>query len=150
MLMINEAIVLDGVSLKASDFSIEEKKGIFPHNDAGLTPISTPTELGEVVGLINKDVVTESRLSTIDFNSRIYPAELSYIVGFESLVGLRCIPTRCLILTRSKKRNSVSLMGLGRKEVVELTVGKRQMDSETRQGFGEKFKNFLGIKQKEQ
>ena len=112
--------------------------------EGGIQPIQNPTELGDTLKELNRDdIEPTSRMSGIDMRSRLHPIEVSSILAFDTLVSLRFIPTKCLSFTRNKKRLSVSLLGEGRKEIVSIVAGKRDVES-NKMGFGDRIKGFFG------
>lgn len=149
--MIKNKIILDDVPFKSA-----VEKGTISHSpndysDSGITSISQPTELGESLKELNLDRIdTDIRMSSIDMRARLYPIEISYILAMDSLISLRVLPVGCGALTRGKKRLSVSLNGLGRKEIVDIVGGKRDLERDTGiGGFGNKVKSFFGGTPKE-
>lgn len=97
------------------------------HND--MTNIIQPTELGESLKELNKDDIESGhKMSTIDLRANLHPTEVVFILQHDALVHLHVIPPECLGFTRQKKRLSVSQDGLGRKQVVETVVGKRDQE----------------------
>jgi len=116
---------------------------------AGTTDIIQPTELGEAMKELDDDTVDpNTRMSRIDMRSRLHPMEISSILAMDTLVALKVIPSSCLAFTLQKKRLNVSLMGQGRKEKVEMAVGKREQDAKTGMmgGMIDKAKGFFGGK----
>lgn len=91
--------------------------------------IIQPTELGETLRELNSDVIDgTTRMSSLDMKTRLHYMELNSILGMDTLVALKVLPTSCLAFTRQKKRLNVSLMGKGRQEMVQSIVGKREDD----------------------
>ena len=118
-------------------------------SDAGITPIQQPTELGEVLDKVNADVFKKNEnVSSIDFNARIPNISFPFIVALDSLAQMKVLPRGSTSLTRAFKRDSVSLQGEGRKEVVKIVAGRRE-DEERRQSFGgqlvDRFKGLFGV-----
>lgn len=109
------------------------------------------TEQAELVGVIkefNYDVINHENMSNIDFNTRLLRVEEPSITSFETCGTAGLIPKRWLALPRKKKRNLVSIGGEGRKEGVQMVVGKREMDTQRSGGFsmGNTLSNMLGKK----
>ena len=106
--------------------------------------IVTPTELGETLRELNEDQIDpDTRMTSIDTRTRLTPIETRSVLALDSLVGLGVAHSMCLAITRQKKRLNISLMGLGRKEMVETVVGKREHDrgaEPVTAGFFDKFK----------
>lgn len=106
-------------------------------------PINQSSELGDSLKELNKDDIDlHSRTSDIDLRSRLHPMEVSSILALDALVAFGVCPTKCLAFTRQKKRLSVSLMGKGRQEIVEIVGGKREQDRDT--GGGGFMSKMLG------
>ncbi len=115
---------------------------INPNTD--MQDIVSPTELGETLKELNDDTLDPvTRMTSIDTRTRLTPIETRSVLAMDSLVGLGVAPSMCLAITRQKKRLNISLMGLGRKEMVETVVGKREHDRGSEPvttGFFDKFK----------
>ncbi len=149
-----EVIILDGVKMQveAADLDADGITGgvenIQQKFDQGITTIQQPTELGDTLKELNKDdIEATSRMSGIDMRARLAPFEVQSVLALDALVSLGILPTKCLAFTRQKKRLSVSLQGLGRKEIVDIVAGKREQDAKMGiGGMGDRFKNFMGMK----
>ena len=76
--------------------------------------------------------------------ARLHPMEVSSILALDALVAFGVCPTKCLAFTRQKKRLSVSLLGKGRKEIVDIVAGKRDLEKEGGMGFFQKMKGGFG------
>ena len=114
----------------------------------GVSHIVQPTELGESLKQLNEDTIeADTRMSGIDMKARLHPVEVSSVLALDSLVALGLLPKACLAFSRQKKRLSVSIKGLGRKEMVEIVAGKREQDRQTMGGGGfvDKIASGLGI-----
>lgn len=146
-------IRLDGIRIKITptDLDGDGVTGgieIIQQQRNDVTEIVQQTELGETFRELNKDEVDPStRLSTIDMNTRLSSIEVAAMTCYDAAIGLNIMSTKNLILTRVKKRNNVSLDGLGRQERVEMVVGKREHDENMagKQSLSNKFKSFLGM-----
>ncbi len=128
-----QSLLIDGikVSINQPQQQSETNQQVAP-TDRGITPIQQPTELGEAMRVLDDDELDMgTRMSKIDFNTRLHEIEINYILAVDTLVMMRVCPTECLALTRQKKRLMVSLEGKGRIEKVELVAGKREQDSKT-------------------
>lgn len=130
-------VSLDGTKAKLEkqdlnkDGKISEVELITRRHEEGIQDIVTPSELGEVMKEINDDTVDPStRMTSIDMKTRLHPVELSPILAVDTLVALRFLPINILHFTRQKKRLMVSSFGEGRKEMVNISVGKREQDEE--------------------
>lgn len=111
--------------------------------------IIQPTEVGAAMEQLNRDNLdTDTRMSEIDFRARLHPLEIPYVLQIDALVALGVLPPKCLMLTRCKKRISVSERGLGRQELVSMMHNKSAHDVEVASGGGggmmDKIKNFMG------
>ncbi len=153
--MSREVIILDGIKMQveAADLDMDGVTGgvenIKQQIDQGITTIQQPTELGDTLKELNKDELEPtSRMSGIDMRARLAPFEVQSVLALDALVSLGILPTKCLAFTRQKKRLSVSLQGLGRKEIVDIVGGKREQDAKMggMGGMGDRFKNFMGVK----
>ena len=90
------------------------------------------SELGEVMDNLDKDEVdTNTRMSSVDFNARLDPFEISSIMVIDEFKRLNIFPPDADI-TRQKKRLSVSIGGKGREEKVRIVQGER----DNRTGMG--------------
>ena len=140
-------ITLDGKS--TDEAKTEEKKSLEIMQSIAQHDIVQPTELGEVVREFNSDVIEDhTRMSTIDMKTRLHWIEVNSVLAMDTLVAFRVCTSRCLSFTRQKKRLNVSIDGMGRRENVELVVGKRERDvsmTQPNMSFGDKFKSALGI-----
>ena len=109
----------------------------------GTVAIQQTTELGDSLKELNKDMIDiDSRTSDIDLRSRLHPFEVSSILALDALVAFGVCPTKCLAFTRQKKRLSVSLLGKGRREIVDIVAGKRELEKESGGFFNKMFSGF--------
>ncbi len=149
-----QSLVIDGIKFKINT-STDPSTPSTPNTqqvstiDKGITNITQPTELGEAMQALDNDTLdTDTRMSRIDFNTRLHEVEIGYVLAVDTLVMMKVCPTDCLSLTRQKKRLMVSLEGKGRIEKVDLVVGKREQDSKS--GFigsiQNGFKGLIGAK----
>lgn len=84
------------------------------------------TDLSKTLEQLNNDELDEKTgMSGIDMRSRLSFLEIPAILSIDTLVSLDVLPKECLQLTRQKKRLSVSLLGMGRKEIVKIAVGSQ-------------------------
>ena len=142
-------INVDGIIMKFedSDNDSDEKICSPPRNTGSVTTIQQPTELeGSLKELNADDINEETRMSAIDMRTRLHAIEISAVLAVDSLVALGVLPQKCLPLSTQKKRLNVSEEGKGRKEMVELVAGKREIDSKmgAMGRMGEGIKNFMG------
>ena len=147
-------ITLEGVKLRIESPDIDgdgETGGVETvRMDTGTQPIYQESELGESMKELNNDAMNNEGMSNIDFNSRLHKVEEPSITAWEVLCSTGIVPQRWERLTRKKKRNVVSVQGLGRKEKVELVVGKREHDQKMGGfGMGATVKNLMGMGDKE-
>lgn len=83
------------------------------------------SEMGEVFENLDQDIPdTKTGMSTIDFNARLSEIEISSCLKIDELKRLGILPE--LELTRKKKRLSVSKMGMGREEKVQISGGMKE------------------------
>ena len=91
--------------------------------------IQEKTELGEVMQNLDSDTLDrETRMSSIDFNTRLGATEISSIMIIDELTRLGILPQN-LGISRQKKRLAVSLDGKGRAEKVQIVQGQREHSS---------------------
>ena len=91
-------------------------------------PIQQQNDLTGVLTNLNEDKLESDGLSSIDTKTRLHPFELQNVIVHDALIGLGCLPQRCSITTRLKKRLAVSLLGKGRDEVVRIVQGEREKE----------------------
>lgn len=90
---------------------------------------SEPSEMGEVFSNLDSDRIDPStRMSSVDFNSRLNEMEINSILVIDELMRLGIFPDESGI-TRQKKRLSISKDGEGRKEKVAIIAGNREFQS---------------------
>lgn len=99
-----------------------------PQRDVGITSFNQSTELGETLRELNDDSISDIRMSGIDMRSRLHPMEISSVLAIDTLISMGMLPERVLMLSRQKKRLSVSLNGKGRDDIVSVVSGKRDVD----------------------
>lgn len=151
----NEIITLDGVKtrLQSGDLNRDGISGgvevIQQTFDQGIQPVIQPTELGDTLKELNRDELEPgTRMTEMDMKARLHSTEIMFINMFDSLVMLGVLPTQCLAVTRQKKRLSVSVNGLGRREFVEVVAGKKDQDAKlSGGGIGSSIKGFMGMNQ---
>lgn len=147
-------VVIDGirVQLTKPDLDGDGKSGgiekIQQRTAGNVTEIQQPTEIGESLKEVNLDEIEpETGMSSMDMRARLGHIESSSVLGLDSLVNFRILDADAMGFTRQKKRLSVSLDGLGRKEAVQIITGRE--DQKSSRSFGEKFGNFMGFGKKE-
>lgn len=94
-----------------------------------IIPAQQKSETAEATENLNKDVLDNSRLSTMDFLSRINPAEYDPMTKIDVLIALRFLPKSTAWINRTKMRKSVSLSGEGRREFVDLFTGQKEAEA---------------------
>jgi hypothetical protein len=109
----------DGISGEIEDVSSEKPN---------IVPIIERSELGEALEQQNRDILNEERLSSVDFISRINEFQHAPISAIECISAMKVISIDGRLITRIVKRNSCSIQGLGRKEFVDVVVGKAEKD----------------------
>ncbi len=145
-------IIVDGVPTKLESPDVDGD-GITGETESlmrgqqGITSINQPTELGETLKELNKDVLETSRMTAIDLRARLHYVEIANVLALDSLVALGVCPTECLAFTRQKKRLSVSLDGKGRDDIVQIVAGKRELDAKAG-GFMNGMKGMMGMQPK--
>jgi len=144
-------VKLDGIRMKLNNPDLDKDgrtgdiENITRHN-MNETQVNQPTELGEAMkDLDNDDLDGTTRMSNIDTRSRLSILEINSLWAIDSLVAMKFLPSSCLPISRQRKRLTVSLTGLGRKERVQMTIGQRdQAAKEGQGGIGDKIKGFFG------
>ena len=108
------------------------------------TPFQDKSEVGEVFDNLDRDEeLEETRMSHIDFNSRLTSTEIANCITIDELKSLGILPAKARI-TRQKKRLSVSLAGKGREEKVTIASASRGADLSGRSGgFMSKIGDFF-------
>ena len=124
---------------------IEQTRNV--HND-----VDTLTEGNAILDVINtldRDIIEQGNLTSIDFNTRLSGSEISNITALQMLHTLQVGGSACSLIARSIKRHKVSLNGLGRTEKVQIMQGEREHESNTRDSslFG-KIRGILGNNEK--
>lgn len=124
---------VDGIRTKLKSMDLDgdgitdEIEDVFIKRD-NIVPIVEKTELGEALELQNKDILNDERLSSVDFISRINEFQHAPISAIEAISAMRVISIDGRLITRIVKRNAVSIKGEGRKEFVDVVVGKKDFD----------------------
>jgi len=83
------------------------------------------SDIAQALVELNKDNLGDKN-SEIDLRARLHPFELSALLALDSLVAIGFLPIQTLALSRQKKRLSVSLKGLGRKEIISVVAGHQE------------------------
>jgi len=146
-------INIDGirVQIKPPDLDGDGEIGGIEHiqqkfGDSGTQNIVQATELGESLRELNQDEVDiGTRMSGIDMRANLHPIEVSSILGLDTLVAMKFLPVSCMPFTRSKKRLSVSKLGRGREQIVEMVGGKKERDKMGGQSMWDKAKGMVGM-----
>jgi len=131
---------MDGVRVKLIPFDIDgdgvagEVESISTHKEQGVIDIRERSELGEALEYQNKDITDSSKLSSVDFVSRISPFQLSALVAVDTIASMGVISKDAKTVVRNLMRKSVSIDGKGRQEFVDVVVGKKEF--EIRKGMG--------------
>ena len=132
-----------------TDITVKKSDALeFDNYEPPITNINQPSDLTETIKELNKDDLNPAiNMSEIDFKARLKYVEMPFLIAFDGLVAFNMLPAKCLLLTRKKSRLSVSLDGMGRKEIVEIAKGYTgEPEMERPKSFGEKFKGALGFK----
>jgi len=83
------------------------------------------SDIAQALVELNKDNIGEKN-SEIDLRARLHPVEVSSLLALDSLVAIGFLPLQTLAFSRQKKRLSVSLKGLGRKEIISVVAGHQE------------------------
>lgn len=98
------------------------------YNDDKISVVEE-SDLGASLKQLNDDSINSDKMSGIDMRARLSPSDISCSVIVDMLVMLKFLPDSCVNITKQKKRLSVSLMGKGRKEIVDVIAGEREKQS---------------------
>ena len=132
-------IIIDGI---VKDLDVDENNDGVPdvlqaQNDSPISDIIQPTELKDAFNEMNKDEIEgDTGMSSIDTRAILHPIEVGNILALDALCGLNTLPKSLLNFTRSKKRLSISQLGKGREQMVDVAVGDRQHKEGTQSGIG--------------
>lgn len=94
--------------------------------------LDQPSAIKDAFDNLDKDVVTDHNLTSIDFNTHLSDFEVGSIVALQMMSVLQVGGTECSLLARSIKRHKVSLNRLGRTEKVQIMQGEREQEANTR------------------
>ena len=119
------------------------------------TPFELPSQetlqpanniIKDVIDALDRDVMQDDTLTTIDFNTRLDVSEVPSITLLQMLSSLGLGGFESSLLARRIQRNRVSLDGKGREEKVRIIQGEREHETGGDQSsiFG-KIKGFMGI-----
>lgn len=144
----SSTLLIDGVlyveEQEAREVQIINKQYYDSDEDEGIHQVTETTETGDAMRELNKDEFDKkTRMSGIDLRSRLHHTEISGIVAVDSMVALKTLPQSTSVITLSKKRNAVSDGGEGRKEIVAISQGLAQR--ETDKGGGSFFSKLGGL-----
>ena len=97
--------------------------------------IEQKTELGEIMSNLDSDIVDDqTKMSSIDFNTRLSPIELKSCLIIDTLERMEIFP-KGMGLTRQLKRLATSKNGMSRAEKVSIVQGQREQSSMQSGGF---------------
>ena len=125
---------IDGIRMKIEavdldrDGNTHEIESVKSHKEGDTIGFKDVTELGEVLDHQTRDIENKERLSSVDFISNINNFQHAPISAVEFIASAGVISRESRIITRIIKRNAVSLGAMGRKQNVEVAVGKREND----------------------
>jgi hypothetical protein len=114
------------------------------NQNPNITEIKENTDTSESLKQLNNDDIGTNKMSNIDMRSRLHESEIGGVLAIDTWVSFGALPLRCMDFTQRKKRLNVSKDGLGRKEMVEMVVGKREAENVAKSGW-DKFKSSLGF-----
>lgn len=122
------------------EFEPQEPFNQFPARQGnGNIQVQDINDLAESMRVLNDDSLEDnSNMSKIDMRTRLHPNEIEGILGVDTLVSMGVLTQRCLDFTRQKKRLAVSERGLGRQELVSLSLGKREQEAVQQQSAFQK------------
>lgn len=128
------SVCIDGVRMRIIPHDADgdgvrgEVEDIHSHGDKGIVQLKDMSELGEVLEHQVKDVVNEERLSSVDFISNLNSMQVAPICAVEFIASSGVISGKSRGITRIIKRNVISIDAMGRKQNVEIAIGKREQD----------------------
>lgn len=96
---------------------------VYNQDDSGIEAVQEISDTAQTIKELNDDFVQSDKFSAIDMKTRLEAIEISSIIALDSLVALDFLPQEASFITRSKKRLAVSLKGLGRAEIVQISQG---------------------------
>ena len=145
-------ITIDGIKTKIEPTDLD-KDGITGgievvkqklSTDAGITTISQPTEIGEVM----KTMFPQENLSNTKMLGNISPNEEQYVLAFLILRTLGVTPFKSRDIVMEKLLLSVSRNARGRDDGRDIMIGKREQDAKMggMNRMGEGIKGFFGMK----
>jgi len=105
-------------------------------NPSDIIPMKQSSELGDSLELAFSDKFDPlEKVSDIDQKASLSPVQVPYLTIWESLCKSRFLASSNLGVSRQVKRNSNSIiskhMGIGRRNIENMTVGKREFDRDT-------------------
>jgi len=112
-------------------------------SDSRFNEIMLPdqTEMGAIMNNLDNDVVDrDTKMSSIDVNTRLTHEEINSCLIVDELIRLGILP-KDIGLTRQKKRLAISLKGEGRREKVQIVSGQREFEAGST--FGNRFANLF-------
>lgn len=142
-------IIIDG---NVKDLDVDNDADGVPdvlqgQQDSPISDIIQPTELKDAFNEMNKDEIEgDAGMSSIDTRAILHPIEVGNILALDALCGLNTLPKSLLNFTRSKKRLSISQLGRGRDQMVDVAVGERQHKESSNSGLG----RLLGMGKKQE
>jgi len=116
------------MTFKICENKKEKTEVLFNAMDTGIENVQELTDTAQTIKELNDDSVSKDKFTAIDMKTRLHVEEISAIIALDSLVALDFLPEEASFITRSKKRLSVSLNGLGRREIVEISQGMRDKE----------------------
>jgi hypothetical protein len=119
----------------------EQKDSVLYNDSNEIQHIQEASDVAQTIKELNDDKVEADSFSNIDMKTRLVSIEISSIIALDSLVALDFLPCETSFITRSKKRLSVSLNGLGRGEIVQIAQGMK--DQQQGHSFLERIGNVF-------
>jgi hypothetical protein len=120
---------------------------IITPKDNFVQDIIQPSEIPETIRELNRSEIDAlTKKSSMDMRGRFMNfLVMGNIVALDTIVAMGVCPESCLALSESYKRDSVSIQGEGRKEIVNLAIGKQEQDAR-KLGFVDTIKTAFGKK----
>lgn len=123
------------------NFKEDKKDSKIIEQNKSIQPIVESSDVAMTIRELNDDTHIDG-FSNIDMKTRLANIEISSIIALDSLVAFSFLPKSTGIITRSKKRLSVSLGGMGRDEIVRIANGLSEQKASS--SFFEKIGGMFG------
>lgn len=96
-------------------------------DDSDISESEEITDMARFVIELNKDETDkDTGMSSIDQRAILSAVSYKAVLRTEALVGFKFLPIQGQVFARKIKRNSASLAGIGRKQIVAMAVGQEE------------------------